>query len=295
MIRHLLIAALCLCAAACSSEDEAGTGDVSLNIAGGRSLSEGFPHTEGSVTHAFVDGWTVEFDTYVFVIEEVNIGDGGWSGSLAVDLAAAGTQGVSLPTLEGLPAQRLDIGMVLGRADDTTEAAEGVDSATLDRLKSKTIGAIISGSATKDGRTVTFDFELDTAARYSNCLNGVDQTKGLVVERNKTTGGIVFIHAIHLFWDRIGTDAELRFEPFAAVAGDDDHITTDELRTQDLNALVDANGDRLLDEAGDPLFFVDDVGNLGLDETTLADFIAEQVRLAVHFNGLGLCSYSRLD
>ena len=91
------------------------------------------------------------------MIEEVNIGDDGWSGSLAVNLAGSSAQGVALPTLEGLPAARQPVGMVLGRASEGTEAGAGVDATTLDRLKADGVGAIISGSATKDGRTVTFD------------------------------------------------------------------------------------------------------------------------------------------
>lgn len=295
MTRFLLPLLLVFTAVACSSEDDAGTGDVALRISGGASLTEGFPFTEGSVTHAFADGWTLTFDQYVFVLEAVELGSGGWSGSLAVDMASAGAQGVALPTIEGLPAERIDVGFTFGAATEATEAGDGVDAATLDRLKAEGLSALVAGRATKDGRTVTFEFGLDAPARYSRCNNGVDNTRGMVVERNKATGAFVFIHAIHLFWDRIGTDAKLRFEPFAAVAGDDDHVTFDELKTQDLNALADAEGNRLLDEAGDPLFFHDDVGNLSLDETTLADFFAEQVRLAVHFNGLGLCTYSRLD
>jgi hypothetical protein len=293
MIRYLLAALLLL--PACSSEDAAGTGDVALRISGGGSLTQGFPFTEGATTHAFVDGWTLAFDRYVFIIDAVEIGGGGWSGSLAVDLAATGNQGVALPLIEDLPAKRLDVGFTFAAATAATEAGEGVDAATLARLQAEGLSALIAGRAQKGGRTVTFEFGVAAPTRYARCSNGVDNTRGLVVEPSKATGAFVFIHAIHLFWDRIGTDAELRFEPFAAMADANDHLTFDALRGQDLNELTDADGARLRDEAGAPLFFHDDVGALGLDETTLADFFTEQVRLAVHFNGLGLCTSSRLD
>jgi hypothetical protein len=48
----VLFVALVMCA--CVGEDLAGEGDVSLEVSGGAALREGFPHTEGDATHAFV-------------------------------------------------------------------------------------------------------------------------------------------------------------------------------------------------------------------------------------------------
>ncbi len=301
-LRAGLCTALPLAAAlsllACGSDDVTGTGGLALTVSGGEATRVGFPHREGEVDHAFADGWSVTFDRYVLVLGAVRLTTPGGTLAgeaqtpVAVDLTANGGAAQALTTLTDLPAQRLDLGFELQAAQpDTTGTADPADVA---RMASAGWSALIAGQASKGGRTVTFELGLATPARYTRCSNGVDGTRGLVVENNKTAGAVINAHAVHLFWDRIGTDATLRFDPFAAMAGDDDHLTADELAGQDLNDLRDADGERLLDAAGDPLFFYDDVGNLDRDETDLQAFVAEQVRLSLHLNGLGLCTYTRL-
>lgn len=285
-------------AAGCSSEDDVGTGGLALTVSGGEAMRLGFPHLEGEVEHAFVDGWRVSFDRYVVVLGAVQLSEPGgavegeFAGPVAVDLAADDGAAQPLATLEALPATRLDVGFELQVATEGTAGTAA--AADVAKMAAEGWSVLVSGQASKDGRTVTFELGLATPARYTRCTNGTDNTRGLVIENNKTTGAQLNAHAVHLFWDRIGTDAELRFDPFAAAAGDDDHLTADELAQQDLNDLRGADGERLVDENGDPLFFYDDVGNLTRDETDLRAFVAEQFRLSLHLNGLGLCTYTRL-
>ncbi|MCB9525635.1 MAG: hypothetical protein H6702_19970 [Myxococcales bacterium] len=285
-------------AAGCSSEEDVGAGGLALTVSGGEAARVGFPHREGEVDHAFVDGWQVTFERYVLVLGAVQLSDpsgsveGTFAGPVAVDLVAGGGAAQPLATLEGLPATRLDVGFELQAAREGISGTAAPEDVA--QMAAEGWSALIAGQASKGGRTITFELGFATPARYARCTNGVDNTRGLVIENNKTTGAQLNAHAVHLFWDKIGTDATLRFDPFAAVAGDDDHLTADELAQQDLNDLRDADGERLLDEGGEPLFFYDDVGNLTRDETDLRAFVAEQIRLSLHLNGLGLCTYTRL-
>ena len=124
--------------------------------------------------------------------------------------------------------------------------------------------------------------------RYEECINGKDKTKGIALENQKTTGAFIYAHAIHLFWDTLGSGEEkVRFDALAAVAGSDNILTSDELKQQDLTQLKDADGKPLTHD-GKPVYY-DDGGLLPPETLTLLDFVRYGARESIHFNGLGLC------
>lgn len=291
---------------ACTGEDVAGTGTVSLTMNGGASVREGFPHKEGEQTNAFVDGWTATFSAYIVAIGDVNLTDprdnkvvAEWKGPLIVNMKSQDVNDgapatAKLVDLSEVPAKRLNLGFSILTAQAGMQA-RGVGQEDLDDMIKNKWSVLFVGEAKKGEETVKFRLGLSMPTQYTQCTNGKDSTLGIAVESNKTTGSFIFLHGIHVFWDSLGsTSARLRFDAYAAVAGDDKVVTSDELKTQDLTALKDAKGDILKDKDGNQIYY-DDSGLLPPGSLTLYDFLKFNVRDSIHFNGLGLCQFKALD
>ncbi|MBN2524880.1 MAG: hypothetical protein JXR76_00715 [Deltaproteobacteria bacterium] len=287
---------------ACVSEDTAGKGSLSLDVSGGAALREGFPHAEGTVTYAFSDGWEADFDKFIITIGNVVLteqDDGAevarWAGPKVMDLAAAATGSETLTTLDDLPARRLDLGFSIV-PPTKLPGGSNADTADIQLMIQNSWSALIEGTARHPAtaRSIQFRFGLPLKVRYYECLNGKDKTLGIAIEANKTIGAFVYPHAIHLFWDTLATgDEDMRFEAFAAVAGDDMVVTEEELKNQDLTNLLDATGGPLVDDQGRSVLY-NDGGLLPPSEWTLYHFVLRQARESVHFNGIGLCKAENL-
>jgi len=286
---------------ACVSEDTAGKGNVVFEAGGGKALQEGFPYNEGGAEFAFVDGWSLQFTKYVVVIGDVEMSDpasgsvrGAFAGPVALDLKQDQGDTQELATLTDLPATRQDVAFSFLRATPSVEN-RNVEIADLELMIQEGWSYLVEGVASKDGTEVEFFFGLGLPTRYYQCVNGKDQTQGVAVQANKTIGVYIYAHAVHLFWDTLASgDEDLRFDAFAAVAGEDGRVTNDELALQDLTDLRDANGNPLRDQDGHRVFY-NDGGMLPPDSLTLETFINYAARAGVHFNGVGLCFTERLD
>lgn len=287
---------------ACVSEDTAGAGSLSLDVSGGAALREGFPYTEGDVTYAFADGWQLTFDKYVIAVGDVRLYEpnsgaevASWAGPKVMDLALTATGSEALTIIEDLPAKRLDFSFGF-MAPTTLSASSSAETKDVQRMIDNSWSLLVAGEArhAATSRSVRFEIGLPVAARYYDCINGKDTTLGVAVEANKTTGAFIYAHAIHLFWDTLGSgDEDLRFEAFAAAAGDDNLVTEEELKAQDLTNLRDAKGDPLLDEQGH-LVIYNDGGLLPPNNWTLYHFVRYAARSSSHFNGVGLCKVETL-
>ncbi|TNE45274.1 MAG: hypothetical protein EP343_27040 [Deltaproteobacteria bacterium] len=294
----LLLLALSLVSIGCVGEDLVGTSKLTLTLSGGEALRTGFPHKEGSTTHEFVDGWTAKFTKYVVVVGNIRLTDpetkavvGSWDKSVVADLMATGSdQSIGtkdLTTLSDLPARRLDFGFDVTKATSSTEnrSAKAED---LKMMIDKGWSHYAEGEATKNEETIQFKLGVGLNIRYEECSNGVDNSRGIALENQKTTLAQLNSHVVHLFWDSFATgDEDLRFAPFAAVAGDDKIVTSDELKQQDLTQLKGTDGKPLQDN-GKSVFY-NDAGLLPPDSLTLFDFYKYGVQISFHFNGLGLC------
>ncbi len=280
----------------CTSEDEevAGEGDLALYAGGGKALQEGFPHMEGDTEYAFVDGWTMQFTRYIVVFGNIALtkADGGgtegeFSGPVILDLKKDNGANQEITVISNLPAKRFDIEFDVLKA--TSEADNrNADADIVSEMIKEGYSYWIEGYASKEGRTVDFLLRLSVETHYDQCINGKDQTQGIAIENNKTTGAFIYAHALHLFWDTLAAgDEDLRFDAWAAVAGEDDLVTEEELAQQDLNDLRDENGDPLLDENGNPVFYNSE--GIPLDQLNLLKFVEYAARYGVHFNGVGLC------
>ncbi|MBN2798711.1 MAG: hypothetical protein JXX28_06130 [Deltaproteobacteria bacterium] len=290
-----------LLALACVSEDVAGTGALDLSISGGEALRSGFPYVEGGAELAFVDGWEVHFDRYLISISEVALTDpadgawaGGWEGARVVDLARAVGAEEPIATLEDLPALRLDLGFTLS---PVSASSEGDSPLPADLAMMETEGWThwIGGTATRGEERVDFSLGLSLPTAYTRCVNGKDFTEGIAVASHTTTGATLYAHAVHLFWDTLAAgDEDLRFDPWAAVAGEDGVVTADDLADQDLTDLRDADGDPLLDPSGARISY-DDGGLLGPGQYDLLSFVRYGLRQSAHLNGVGYCRAAALE
>ena len=221
----LALALLISSTTACTSEDSAGEGSLELSIAGGAALREGFPHSDGGTSYEFVDGWSIQYNKYIVSYGNVELRDpangdvvSSWAGPAVIDLMKDSDATVTMVTLDNVPAKRLDLAfdLVVPSADAPMNTA---DSEDLAEMAAEGWTMLIAGVAERDGEQVNFRFGLAIPTQFFDCINGKDQSKGIVIEANKTTGGYIYPHAIHMWWDTLGTgDEDIRFDAFAAVA-----------------------------------------------------------------------------
>lgn len=283
----------------CTGENLAGTGDLALAVNGGGALRDGFPYYEGDVLYEFVDGWELQFTEYALAIGDLELTDpesgegvASWPGPVVVDPAKSASGSELFTTLIGIEATRHDFGFSF-LAPQTGDEVTSADTDDVQEMIDQGWSLLVGGEAVKEERTIGFHVGLPVPTRYYSCINGVDKTDGIAIEADKTTEVYVYAHAIHLFWDTLATgDEDLRFDAWAAVAGEDDVVTAEDLATQDLLDLRDADGAPLLDPSGDPVFY--NTGGL-IEGHTLLDFVMYAARAGAHFNGIGLCRMDPLD
>jgi hypothetical protein len=295
-------AVLCLlsCATACVSEDTAGEGNVSIVLGGGRAMRDGFPHTEGSENHAFVDGWEMDFSKCVVSVGNIALTRPGsddveasWDNTAVVDLKRSGDATRPLATLEAVSARRLNVGFSL-LPPPASPGLVDADAEDVEEMRAKGYTVLLAGTASRGEETVPFRFGVAAAARFEQCTNGEDGTLGLAVEANKTSSVFLYMHVVHFFWDALTESAALRFDAMAAVAGDDGAVSTEELAVQDLLGLEGADGGDLLDQNGLPVLY-DDGGLLPPGQTSLLDYLRYAAAQSIHFNGLGVCESRWLE
>ena len=154
------------------------------------------PTRKAGREYAFVDGWSVQFTHYVVTLGDVKLTEpdggpevGSWPGAAMIDLKKNGGQNHDVVTLEGLPAKRLDLAFRFVTASDTVEN-RNVDEDIAAQMVAEGSSVWVEGDASKDGASVHFLLRLHVPTSYKDCINGKDQTKGIAIEANKTTGGL---------------------------------------------------------------------------------------------------------
>lgn len=282
----------------CGSEPtEAGKGTLAVRITGEDAAKTGFPVQEDMETIAFEDGWTVQFSKFLISVGSIEVkgADGAVGSSLSdtyvADLHAADA---SLPEIASLDARRWESFSFQVKAPDAGAKTVGtVDSANVQAMVEGKYNYWIEGTATKGAETLSFAWGLANPTRNANCTNGLDNTDGVVIRANATTEAEITIHVEHLFWDTLGSEmASLRFDALAAVAGADKSITTEEIATQSLANLKDAQGMPLVDANKMPIVY--NPGSIPLKTQDLLSFVQASGASMAHLNGEGLCTISGL-
>jgi hypothetical protein len=290
--------ALCgaLALAACAEEGDSGAkGALALTVSGEERATEGFPMRSERRT-PFVDGWSVRFTKLLISVSEITVAaTGGPTRADATTYVADLTQGdAPLVTLTDIEARRWDrVSFVIAPPGADAVALAGVSAEDVAAMRDAGANYWIEGRATKGDLTYTFAWLVRNPTRNADCTNGQDQTAGVVVPVGVTAQAEVTLHLDHLFWASLGAErATLRFEAIAAAAGDDRHITWDELASQRLSDLKGIDGQPLRDEAGRLLAY--NPGPVPLADLNLQAFINASLATAAHFNSSGLCTVQRL-
>lgn len=283
---------------ACSADGE---GSVRLRVSGERIAIEGLPsdHDHGRGTEEeeidFIDGWHVEFDTYLVVFGDIELGsttDGVGASSDALHVVDLHVGEPDIEELGPLPAQRwarVSFRVRAPVAEDDVLVADGVDPADVERLRTGRYNYWIAGHAHHDdsGRDVDFAWGIENPSGNRDCTNGTDETAGLVVRNNSTTEAEITLHIEHLFWDTLGSEqTRLRFEAIAAMADERGQITWEALAGQSLSDLRRADGSPLVDEDGTRVVY--NPGSNPIEN--LQQFIVAATRTQAHLNGAGLCT-----
>lgn len=286
----LSLSGACALALGCAAE----TGSLRVDISGEDIATMGLP--VGDI--AFADGWSLTFEHVFVVVEDFQIDDGSAAfpleaPSTIVDLHA-GDQTVWSYT--GVPAQRWSrVGYRIARATAGTRRLGDVSAADLDAMVAANASLRLVGTATHPTHgSFALDLALPVSSHLERCESGADATDGFVVPNSGTHQSQMTIHLDHLFFDSArAEEPSLRFEAWAAVAGDDDVITYADLAGQHLADLRGIDGGPLLDDAAAPVVY--EPPSTGLPAQTLAAFVFAQSLGVGHFEGEGHCDYHDHD
>lgn len=272
------------------------TGDLAVSVAANEAVRDGFPHEENGQQLSFVDGWTFQTDAFLVTIGQVRLrapsegGDGEvvsrWDGPAIVDLASEQDGEVELGVIEAAPAARLDFGFDVVAASPGAQVRSAAD-ADVEAMRANGWSMLVRGVATPTDANDTYTEPVEVylgagpEVTYYDCVNGQDGTKGISVAANTTSSAYIYPHLVHLFWDTLGAGNEdMRFDPFAAAAGDDGRVTLEDLESQDLTTLLDDDGVPLYDDAG------------LIEEYNLRAYVERAMVESPHFNGIGFCKKS---
>jgi len=291
MKRSLMLALLGL--GACADNGTSyGSGEVRIAISGEEASRSGYPVGSGDDVIEFADGWTLEMRKVLVSIEsfELRAADGD---DAAVDadpvIADLHLGEPELWRFEGVPARRWDrVGYRYAPPPSNVRAANDVSDEDIERMADEGYSLLVEAVLTKGDREVELSYGFAIEVEHSQCVNGQDETDGLVVPTNATVDAQITVHLDHLFFDTYASeDARLRFDPMAAVAMPGATLTIDDLAAQpNLSDLLDENGDPL-DLAYDPGSTFDPVPE------DLREYVTSAATTTGHFNGEGHCKYTR--
>lgn len=262
-----------------------GTGDVRVMVSGEEGAQRGYPAS------LLQDGWTIRFDRYLVSLGDFTLtsaeGEQRVSDAhLLVDLQKGD---VELGRLAGLPAGRWGVGFRVSPPEARTVLPDGhVSLEDAAMMRAKGYAYWLEGEAVKP-QVGSFRFQLGLPVdeRMVDCTNGADGTLGVVIPEGSMAEAEITVHVEHLFYDRLGTHkgVKLRFDAFAAAAGEDKLITLEDLAGQDLLDLRGLDGGELLDAQGQPVVY--EPGAFSV--RTLREFVTRSVVDQAHLNGGGVC------
>lgn len=280
-------------------DDSLGSGELEVSISGEDAVKEdpGFPFSDDGEVVALADGWSITFTKFIASIGNISLSGAEGEGAVSSSERYVADLHLGDPVLarfEGLPARRWErFTYELLPATAASIGVNGVDPADIDAMVEGGFNYWIEGSGSKDGETYTFAWGLTNATRNADCTNGADDKAGVVIRNNATATAEITVHADHLFWTSLGSEAsDLRFEAIAAAASDDKQVTLEDLRTQRLSSLTGIDGQPLDDEAGVPVIY--DPESTPLPSQDLRAFILASASSMGHLNGAGLCTVRAL-
>lgn len=182
--------------------DEANEGDVTVTVYGEDFIELGIPAEE------MADGWSVTFNRFEVTVDEVMVGGVEMPAADPIDISAD-TGGAGHPIANAV--------VPAGTHTDSSFAITRVE---------------LSGSASKEGMTKTFDWVFDQETHYSGCETTTEVSDG------ETATFQITVHADHFFYDSlVAEEPQVVFQALAdADADEDDVITRAELEATDIGS-----------------------------------------------------------
>lgn len=286
---HGVILSLLALAGCDDNAASSGTGKVRVAVSGEQASRDGYPVGSGEDEIAFADGWTLEMRKVLVSLTDFEL-RGAAGGNARVEagpvVADLHLDEPELWSFEDVPARRWDrVGYRYAPPTADSEAVNDVSAADIERMIDGGYSLLLEAVAMKDGQEVEIEYGFAMEVAHTHCVNGADGTDGLVVPTNATIDAQITVHLDHLFFDSYATDeADLRFDPMAAMAMDG-KVTLEDLAVQDnLSDLVAADGEPL-DLAYDPGSAFDPVPD------DLRAYVTAAATTTGHFNGEGHCDY----
>jgi hypothetical protein len=275
-------------------DGSAAMGTVQVSITGEEGAQLGWPLVEDAEVVAFDDDWEVRFRHVIVGVAGFRLRDGreeivaNQPPGYLVDLHQ-GDQ--DLWELTDVPAQRWpDVGYRIAPPGGASVRLGEIPEAIAAAMQDEGLSLWIEGMGTKADREVPFTFGIPGGVTLSRCLNGLDETDGMIVGEGRTSEVELTLHLDHLFWD--DHDAEeprLLFGPIAYAAGDDGMVSLDALASQRLADLRAEDGEPLVDEDGMPIVYIPRVE---LADNNLREYLIDTALTLGHFNGEGHCRYA---
>lgn len=289
--RALLGACALLAAFGCSCADTA-TGRLRVTASGEDAALSGYPVGSGEDSVGFADGWELQFDKVLVSIAgfRLRAADGDDAAVHAEPVVA--DLHLGKPTLwsfEDVPARRWDrVSFRYAPLAADAEPANAIDEEDLQRMRDNDYSLYIAATARKDEQEVALEYGFSFTVELSGCVDAADETDGVVIANGELNQAEITVHLDHLFFDSfVSDDAELRFDPMAAVAPKSGPLTLADLARQ-------KNLSDLKDRDGEPLGLTYDPGS-GLKPTpqNLEEYVVAAAATTGHFNGEGHCHYER--
>jgi hypothetical protein len=258
-----LTPALALLALGCS--DSTSPGMLELSIYGEDFIEQGIPAAEVE------DGWAVKFDSFLVTLTDLSVAQG--HGAAALTESTPRVFDIARPSMKkGITviSKMVDggkydhVGYAISPARAGATAGNPLPAGALEAMIAGAESVRVSGSGSKDGKTVrfTWGFTGDTA---HSCHIGLEVDGG-------TAGSQITIHGDHLFYDDlVAMEPGVRFDLVAASDADmDGTVTQAELTARDIRGQARYQ-----------------VGNV--PATHLWAFIAHQATTLGHIDGEGHC------
>jgi hypothetical protein len=237
-------------------------GTVEVRIWGEEFVEDGIP------AEVFVDGWSVRWDAFLVAVDGVATPAAEDPTRYLFDLAEpSGGAGHVLGSLTS-PGGVTELAYRIGPGARATAGNAAADDVA--RMEAMGWSLFVAGTATRAAESVAFAWGFATTTHYRECQAAED------VEADEIATTVITIHADHLFYDDLDSEApNVAFDLVAAADADTDGaVTLDELAATDIT--------------GESRY---QVGSR--DIADLEGFIAAQTSTLGHIDGEGHCETER--
>lgn len=289
--KRLFALTLAWASAACA-EEVGGIGSLKVSISGEQAALEGYPTRSGEHPIAFADGWSVQFQKILISLTGFELkASSGDDEKLAPEPVIADLHRgkPELWRFENLSAKRWDrVGYKYEPPTANVHKANDVDDADIERMADAGYSLYIEAIAQKGDRKLALQWGFPFALTHTQCVNGLDGTKGYAIAEQRLNEAQITVHLDHLFLDSFATeDAQLRFDAMAAVAPTAGPLLLEDLAKQDNLTDLKASDGKPLELGYDPGSAFDPVPK------NLEQYVIAAGSTTGHWNGEGHCVYTR--